>query len=112
MDYQQIAEQYQTEVISRCVVRLRTTTWSDKRGLHQKKTLEFLRRQCTGFNALKEDVEMEGAEEVFKRILNIEKHADGIYEVEVFNERRDYETGYVEEYDYRLVNVNILGSTV
>ena len=108
MDDLQITKLYETDVISRCVVRLRTTTWADKRGLHQKKSLEFLRKQCTGFNALEEDVETEGAEEVFQRILDIEMCADGIYEVVVFNEKRDYETGYVEDYDYRLVKADLV----
>lgn len=87
---------------NRCVVRLRTTTWRDKNGLHLKKSLTFLRRQCVGFNILEEDAGSVGAEEVLPKIENLSECNDGIYEAVVCNERRDWETGYVDDYDYRL----------
>ena len=40
------------------------------------------------------------------RILNLGEVEDGIYEVVVCNESHDYETGYVDDYDYRLVTAN------
>lgn len=92
--------------VSRCVVRVKTTTWADKKGLHQKKSLTFLRRRCEGFNLLEEDAGAIGAEEVMPRILNLGECEDGIYKVVACNERRDYETGYVDDYDYRLVTAN------
>lgn len=88
---------------SQCVVRLRTTVWSDKSGLHLKKSLTFLRRQCVGFNILEEDSGAIGAEEVFPKIENLDECKDGIYVVVVCNESHDYESGYVDDYDYRLV---------
>ena len=92
--------------VSRCTVRVKTTVWADKRGLHTKKSLTFLRRQCEGFNVLAEDASAIGAEEVLPRILNLGEVEDGIYEVVVCNESHDYETGYVDDYDYRLVTAN------
>ena len=89
--------------VSRCTVRVKTTAWADKRGLHTKKSLTFLRRQCEGFNILAEDADAIGAEEVLPRIVNLGEVEDGIYEVVVCNESHDYETGYVDDYDYRLV---------
>lgn len=89
--------------VSRCTVRVKTTVWADKRGLYTKKSLTFLRRQCEGFNVLAEDACMIGAEEVLPRIVNLDGVEDGIYEVVVCNESHDYETGYVDDYDYRLV---------
>ncbi len=41
--------------LNRCVVRLRTTMWADKSGLHTKKSLTFLRRKSEGFNVLEDD---------------------------------------------------------
>ena len=93
--------------VSRCTVRVKTTVWADKRGLHTKKSLTFLRRQCEGFNVLAEDVSAIGAGEVLPRILNLGEVEDGIYEVVVCNESHDYETGYVDDYDYRLVTANV-----
>ncbi len=92
--------------VSRCTVRVKTTTWADKRGLHTKKSLTFLRRQCEGFNVLEEDTSAIGAEEVLPRILNLDEVEDGIYNVVVCDERRDWEGGYVDDYDYRLVTAN------
>ena len=92
--------------VSRCTVRVKTAVWEDKRGLHTKKSLTFLRRQCEGFNVLAEDASAIGAEEVLSRILNLDEVEDGIYEVVVCNESHDYETGYVDDYDYRLVMPN------
>lgn len=59
-----------------------------------------------GFNVIAEDVSAIGAGEVLPRILNLGEVEDGIYEVVVCNESRDYETGYVDDYDYRLVTPN------
>ena len=91
---------------SRCVVRLRTTMWADKSGLYMKKSLAFLRRKSEGFNVLEEDASAAGAEEVLPRILNMDECQDGIYEVVTCNESRDYETGYIDDYDYLLVTAN------
>ena len=91
---------------NRCVVQVKTTMWADKRGLHTKKSLTFLRRQCEGFNVLEEDSGMVGADEVLPRILNLDQCEDGIYEVVMCNESHDWETGYVDDYDYRLVMPN------
>ena len=91
---------------NRCVVRLRTSMWSDKAGIHTKKSLMFLRRQCDGFNVLEEDSDATGAEYVLPRILNLGECEDGVYEVVTCNERHDFETGHVDDYDYRLVPHN------
>lgn len=89
--------------VSRCTVRVKTTIWADNRGLHTRKSLTFLRRQCEGFNVLDEDASAIGAEKVLPRILNLGEVEDGIYEVIVCNKTYDYETGYIEDYDYQLV---------
>lgn len=92
--------------LNRCVVRLCTTMWADKRGLHTKKSLMFLRRKSEGFNVLEEDASAAGVEEILPRILNMDECPDGVYEVVTCNESRDYETGYIDDYDYRLVTAN------
>lgn len=94
-------------VEDRCTVRVKTTMWSDKRGgLHAKKSLTFLRRRCNGYNLLDEDAGTAGAGEVLPRILNLWAVEDGVYRVVSRNERRDWETGYVEDYDYWLAPDN------
>lgn len=88
---------------NRCVVRVSTTAWANTKGVHIKKTLTFLRRQCEGFNILEEDVSAIGTKEVLLRILNLDECKDGIYEVVACNESHDYDTGHVDDYDYMLV---------
>jgi len=79
--------------VSRCTVRVKMAVWKDKRGLHAKKSLMFLRRQCEGVNVLAEDASANGVEEVLSRIVNLGEVADGISEVVVCNESHDWETG-------------------
>lgn len=92
--------------INSCVVRLRTDVWEDRRGLHQKKSLLFMRKQCKGFNILEEDIGAVGAAEILPRIININECKDGIYKVVTCNESHDFESGYIDDYDYRLINVS------
>lgn len=90
---------------SRCVVRLTTSYWSNNRGIHCKKDLQYLRRASYGFNVIEEDTSCGGAEEVVTRITNLHECDDGVYEVVICNEHRDWETGSIEEYDYKLLRL-------
>jgi hypothetical protein len=87
-----------------CVVRLTTSVWNNDRGVHLKKSLNFLKRQCAGFNILAEDCLMIGAEEVVPKIINIDSVPDGVYRVVLCNASRDWVTGHVDDYDYKLVS--------
>ena len=98
----------ESEQKNRCVVHLRTTMWTDKNRMHIKRSLTFLRRQCKGFNVLKEDIDAVGVEEVLPRILNLDECEDGVYGVVTCNEIRNWETGYIEEYDYMLVTADTI----
>ena len=88
---------------NRCVIRLSTSIWSDKRGIHLKKSLLFLKTKSYGFQILSEDTTCIGANEVLPKIINLQECDDGIYEVIVINEQRDRESGNVEDYDYKLI---------
>ena len=90
---------------NKCVVRVRTTVWQDSRGIHVKKSINFLRRQCKGFNILQEDIGAGGVDEALTRIANLDETKDGIYEVVICNETTDRETGYIDDYEYRLIPV-------
>lgn len=88
----------------RVVVRLSTISFICSRGgIHQKKSITFLRRKCKGFNVLSEDARNSSAEDTFSRIENLHECEDGIYEVVTCNESRDFESGYIDDYDFRLV---------
>lgn len=91
--------------LHRCVVRLKTSYWRSSRGLHERRDLIFLRRQCSGYNVLEEDAGTVGAEEVVARIVDWAILKDGVYEVTLVNQVRDWETGGIEDYDFQLVEV-------
>jgi len=101
MDLEIFPEQNPAE--ANCVVRVSTTSWADRRGLHMKKSLTFLRRQCKGINLIEEDIRATSPTETMFRISNWNEVTDGLYTVEICNESRDWESGYVEDWDYRLV---------
>lgn len=101
MDIKLETEKIKDEI--ECVIRLQTSYWKTKRGIFTKKSLTFLKRKCRGFNFLKEDVDMIGAEELIGRIINFDNMEDGIYKVMICNAHRDWESGYIEDYDYRLI---------
>ena len=85
------------------VVKITTSYWNDKRGGHVKKDINFLRKKCRFFNFFDEDMYSIGAEESISRITNIYDVEDGVYELITVNESTDWETGNVEDWDYKLV---------
>lgn len=88
---------------NKCVIRLKTSCWSDNNGVYKKRSLTFLKRKSVGWNALQEDANAIGAEEAIAAIANLDNCADGVYEVIVCNLSRDWETGYVDGYDLKLI---------
>ena len=89
--------------LNRCVIRLRTSTWVTEKGLHAKTDLMFMRRKSKGFNLLEEEAIAIGSDEVIQRITNLADCEDGLYEVRTCNEREDWETGCIDDYDFNLV---------
>lgn len=88
---------------ARIVVRLRTEYWSTDRGVFKKTCVLYLKSKSSGVNFIEEDASFGGPELVIPKIINLDECADGIYEVICVNEYRDWETGYVEDWDYKLV---------
>lgn len=89
----------------RLVVRVRTSHYAKRNGLVQTKSVTVMRRMSRGHDFLDEDVSATGAELVMDRITNLHEVEDGLYRVITINERRDWESGYVEEWDYKLVPI-------
>ena len=85
------------------VVKLVTSSWNDNRGLHIRRDLIPMKRKSIGHSCLEEDCSMIGPDEVWPRIINLNECKDGIYQVVTGNERRDWESGDVEDYDYKLI---------
>lgn len=88
---------------NKIVVRVKTSYWRDNKGLHIRKDINYLKRKCEGFNFIEEDCSMVGFEEVAPKILNLNEVGDGVYRIIVTNETKNWETGYVDDWDYKLI---------
>lgn len=84
------------------VVRVATSAWENNKGIHQKKSLIWVKRLCRGENALQTDVDAATCEDVISRVVNLNDCPDGLYRVVLCNISRDRETGYIDSFDYRL----------
>lgn len=89
------------------VVRVSTACWKDGRdGIHITKRITPLKRKSFGFQVLADDANQVGVSDALKRILNLDECEDGVYEVVTCNESKDWETGCVEDWDYKLIPYN------
>lgn len=88
-------------------VRLSRGSWHNSKGIYQKISITFLKRKSGHiYNFLEEDACMVGADEIIPRILNLNECRGGIYKVITCNETRDYESGMIDDYDYKLIKIN------
>lgn len=97
------SSQLAPEERSRLIVRVKTSAWHDKAGVHFRKDLVYMKRLSYRFNIFEEDCGNIGADQVCERIDNLFEVSDGLYEVVTTNEKRDWETGCIDDYDYMLV---------
>jgi hypothetical protein len=94
----------QKEDESIVICRLRTSYWiSSNKKLVLKKEISFLKKLGKGNNFVLEDVYNGSAEDVIPRIINLNGCEDGMYELIITNVLTDWETGYVDDYDYKLI---------
>lgn len=88
-----------------CIIRLTTSFWRDNKGLYQRKNLTYLKKQGKGYFAIDDEASCVGAEDVICKIQNLDECEDGIYELKSINFQKDWETGAIEDWDYKLVEV-------
>lgn len=87
------------------IVKVTTSYWHDDRGLHVRKDVNFLRRKSSGIHILTEDCKNIGASEVIPRIVNLDIIPDGVYQLIIYNIEHNRETGHVEDWAYKLIQV-------
>jgi hypothetical protein len=95
----------QAEDEVKLVVRLRTCYYHTARGLFMRKEITYLKKLSKNYNIFEEDANNFGADEVISRIVDLNSKPDGIYEVRACNFHTDWETGYVDDYDYCLTPI-------
>lgn len=91
---------------SKSIVRLRTSYWKDRKGAYTRKDLTVLSRKSVSPHIFKEELDATGARSTLDSIVNLYEVPDGIYEVVPVNFTRDWETGYVDGYDLKLIPYN------
>ena len=102
-DIKKLFDMHTDEVQHRHVIRLRTSFWRDKTGIHMKRSLITLRRKSSGYSVIEDDADMAGADKILSKITNLSECVDGIYEVVLCNISHDFETGYADDWDYELI---------
>lgn len=85
------------------IFRLSRSAWPSKGGIQIKTSLTLLKKKSAGFNLFEEDISQTTAMDVADRITNLSQCEDGVYQLVMCNQRRDYETGNIEEWDYKLL---------
>ena len=87
------------------IVRLKTSFWSDKKGVYQKRAITVLRRksQLDSYDWISDEVDMIGAEDIIKSIVNLNNSQDGVYRLIICDESTDWETGMVYDYNFKLI---------
>ena len=89
----------------RSIVRLTTSSWSDNRGIHVRKDIVNLKRKSSpGYDLLDEEFNNAGPDSL---PINLYEVNDGIYEVILVNGQRDWETGYIDDWETRLVEYKV-----
>ena len=91
------------EEIHRVVVRITTSFWQSDRGLHKQRSLSFQKRKCRGHNFVAEDASCASPEDTIRSIVNLDESPDGWYEIVMTNISRDWESGEIDGYDFKLI---------
>lgn len=97
---------------NKCIIRVQTSCYFNERGIHQKKSLYFLKKKSTGYGTclISEYAEQCGADELFNAINNLNVCKDGIYEVVIDKGSIDSDTGMLDDYDFKLIEYEELKS--
>ena len=101
--FDKINESFENADKIKLVVKVITSYWHDQKGLYSKKTIRFLKRKSLNYNILLEDSDNIGSKEVIQNIVNLHEVKDGEYEVVMVNKKYCNETGYLDDYDHKLI---------
>lgn len=88
------------------VVKIITSYWHNNLGVNSTKSIRFLKRKGIGYSLIQEECSNIGAEEVIEKLTNLKDVTDGIYEVVTIDLKYDWETGDVDDWNYKLIPYN------
>lgn len=85
-----------------CVVRLTTEGYKKGDTYIYAKTLRVLKR-LSSYNLLEDECQSISIVDGLENILNLTDVTDGKYFLEACNISRDCETGYIDDWDFKLI---------
>lgn len=91
------------KALPKVIVRVKTSYYQRGRTFSESKDISFLRKKSEGFNFFEEDIKNIGVDLVLKNIINLHEVKDGVYQLIMVNEKIDWETGYIDSWDYKLI---------
>ena len=88
------------------VVRIKTSSWWNGKKLILHKEIIPMKRLSVNCDLLANDIDNIGALAVVDNILNLHEVMDGLYVLVMCDIQKDWETGCIEDYNYKLVPLN------
>lgn len=85
-----------------CVVRVGTEGFKRGDTYFYGRTIRVIRRK-TKYDLLHDDCQQVGIQEAIENILNINSVEDGLYQLLMCNISKDCETGYIDDFNLKLV---------
>lgn len=100
----QFIDDFISNDIPKCFVRLKINCWVGKNGtLNYKISIKPLIRKGSDF--IIDEANNFGANEVALKIINLLECHNGIYEIITCNHSKDWETGIIDDWDYKLIHI-------
>ena len=87
---------------NKCVVKVQTEAYKRGDTYFYGKSLRVLQK-ITTYDLLKEECDSIGTFDGLENIINLSKIADGKYYLEAVNISKDWETGYTDGWDLKLI---------
>jgi hypothetical protein len=90
------------------VVRVHTNFFRKKGGyIFKARSIKVLKRKSTGnmIDLIEEDISNSSVEDFINTIINFDDVDDGEYYLKAINITHDFETGYVDGYDWKLFKI-------
>lgn len=86
----------------KCVVRVQTESYKRGNTYFYGKSLRVIKGKTT-YDLIHEEAQAIGLQDALENILNLNELENGLYEFVIANRCYDVESGYLDDWDWRLV---------
>lgn len=87
---------------NRCVVKVQSEAYKRGDTYFYGKSIRVLQK-LTSYDLLKDECDNIGIYDGLENIINLQNVEDGRYYLEAVNISRDCETGYIDDWDFKLI---------